>query len=126
MCDLHVAALRLKLQDLPTYQLSVGIQPHASTATRQSTAAVLQHVLKLPCWSCMLSQSVLTLLPAARIGAFARPACAPCTCPGFPCAHLVQVSLHELKDHIDVLEVAWAGWQHDVLDLHNVCRTGAG
>jgi len=33
----------------------------------------------------------------------------------------VQVSLHELKHHIDVLEVPGAGWQHDVLDLHNVC-----
>jgi hypothetical protein len=36
--------------------------------------------------------------------------------------HLVQVSLHQLKHHIDILEVPRAGRQHDVLDLHNVCK----
>lgn len=36
--------------------------------------------------------------------------------------HLVQVRLHQLKHHVDVLEVPRAGWQHDVLDLHDVCN----
>ena len=41
--------------------------------------------------------------------------------------HLVQVGLHQLKHHVDVLVVARAGRQHDVLDLHNVCgRAVAG
>ena len=33
---------------------------------------------------------------------------------------LVQVGLHELEDHVDVLEVVRAGGKHDVLDLDDV------
>lgn len=36
-------------------------------------------------------------------------------------AHLMKISLHQLKDNIYVLELPCAGWQHDVLDFHNVC-----
>lgn len=35
----------------------------------------------------------------------------------------MKVSLHQLKDNIYVLELPRAGWQHDVLDFHNVCTT---
>ena len=34
---------------------------------------------------------------------------------------LVKVCLHELKDDVDVLEFPWAWWEHDVLDLYDVC-----
>ena len=34
--------------------------------------------------------------------------------------YLVEVSLHELKNHVDVLKFSWTGGQHDVLDLNNV------
>ena len=35
----------------------------------------------------------------------------------------MEVSLHELKHHIDIFELPRTGRQHDVLDLHNVCDT---
>ena len=37
-----------------------------------------------------------------------------------PSPYLVQVGLHQLKDDVDVLEVAGARRQHDVADLHDV------
>ena len=33
----------------------------------------------------------------------------------------MKIRLHKLKDDIYILELPWTGWQHDVLDLHNVC-----
>lgn len=38
-------------------------------------------------------------------------------------SHLMQVCLHELKDHINVFEVTGARREHDVFDLHNVCSS---
>lgn len=38
-------------------------------------------------------------------------------------ANLVKVSLHQLEDNINVLELSCTGRQHDVLDLHNICTT---
>lgn len=38
--------------------------------------------------------------------------------------HLMQICLHELKDNVDVLELARARREHDVLDFHYVCREG--
>lgn len=35
----------------------------------------------------------------------------------------MKVSLHELKHDVYVLELPWTRRQHDVLDLHNVCRS---
>ena len=34
----------------------------------------------------------------------------------------MKVSLHELKDHINVLELPRTRREHDVLDLHNICK----
>ena len=34
----------------------------------------------------------------------------------------MKVSLHELKDHINVLELPRTWREHDVLDLHNICK----
>ena len=36
--------------------------------------------------------------------------------------NLMKVSLHELKDDVYVLELPWTRRQHDVLDLHDICR----
>ncbi len=38
----------------------------------------------------------------------------------------MKISLHELKHNIDVFELPGTGWQHDMLDLHNVCRVYLG
>lgn len=35
----------------------------------------------------------------------------------------MKIGLHQLKDNIDILELPRAGWQHDVLDFHNICAT---
>ena len=40
--------------------------------------------------------------------------------------YLVQICLHELKDNVDILELARAGRQHDVLDFNNVCKEQTG
>ncbi len=36
--------------------------------------------------------------------------------------YLMKISFHELKHHVDILEVPCAWRQHDVLNLNNVCR----
>ena len=37
--------------------------------------------------------------------------------------NLVEVRLHQLKDNVYILELPCTGWEHDVLDFHNVCTT---
>lgn len=40
-------------------------------------------------------------------------------------SYLVEVCLHQLKHHVNVLELPGTWGQHDVLDLHNVCSMQA-